>query len=232
MESAAQVCMAFSELQPDCVAVELAETLHSYHLHAASRLPDISIVLSQGKKGNALYYMCEPCDSAFEGLRSAISTGIPAYCIDLDVDYYPDIREYLPDPYSIQKIGLKNYYEGFLNATALITPSQIDINREMHMAKRLKELSLQYDRVLFVGGMSHINRILNLVDLDKFPILTHATRDKVGLFTLIEESARDVLAECGWFSKNYESLRTEYLEERKKRTQGIPFDDTSPRWLY
>ncbi len=32
----------------------------------------------------------------------------------------------------------------------------------MYMARRLKELSFSYDKVLFVGGMAHVERILEL----------------------------------------------------------------------
>ncbi|MBO3702211.1 MAG: hypothetical protein J5W83_06665 [Candidatus Accumulibacter sp.] len=46
MEMAAHVRRVFEHLKPDCVAVELAETAELKLLHAASRLPDISVVLS------------------------------------------------------------------------------------------------------------------------------------------------------------------------------------------
>ena len=65
-------------------------------LHAASRLPDISIVITYQSRSTPLYFMCEPCDPLFEGLRSASEANVDAYCIDLDVDYYPDIREPFP----------------------------------------------------------------------------------------------------------------------------------------
>lgn len=209
MEMAAQVRMAFEEINPDCVAVELAETMQLQLLHAASRLPDISIVMTQNDKHEPLYYMCEPCDAAFEGLRSAIESDKPAYCIDLDVDDYPDIREALPDPYAIQRIGLKNYYETY-KKIALKEHSKktkLDDDRELHMAKRLKELSLSYDKVLFVGGMAHVAKVLSLIDNSSFPELQHVNRNIVELCTLSEDSCRDVMAEFGWISTQYEHQR-------------------------
>jgi hypothetical protein len=209
MEMAAQVRLAIEQIKPDCIAVELAETMHLRLLHAASRLPDISIVIAYDATHNPLYYMCEPCDAAFEALRSALDARIPAFCIDLDVDYYPDMREVVPDPYSIQRIGLKNYYEAYEKAVAAGDEIQnsVDHDREMYMAKRLKELSFSYEKILFVGGMSHTRRILNLVDRQNFPELKHAQRDIIDLCTLTPESCRDVLAEYGWISRHYEELR-------------------------
>lgn len=206
MELAAIVRQVFEEIRPDCVAVELAETMQLQLLHAASRLPDISVVYSHDKENKPIYYLCEPCDAAFEGLRSALEAQIPAYCIDLDVDHYPDTRENLPDPYSIHRIGLKAYYDIYKQAAK--TCNAVDRDREMHMARRLKELSLQYDRVLFIGGMAHIENVMHLVDRNSFPFTQHAERDIVQLCTLSEKSAQDVMAECGWFSTHYEIARS------------------------
>lgn len=214
MEFAAQVRLAFDAIKPDCIAVELAETMQLQLLHAASRLPDISIAITYDDNQEPLYYLCEPCDGAFEALRSALENKLPAFCIDLDVDYYPEIREHLPDPYSIQRIGLKEYYEIYkkVRLSESLPHTKEDKNRELYMAKKLKELSFKYDRILFVGGMAHVQNILDLVDLTEFPTLEHAKRDLVELCTLTEESCREVMAECGWFSTKYEELRREYEE--------------------
>jgi len=247
MEMAAQVRLAFNAIKPDCVAVELAETMQLQMLHAASRLPDISLVLTYDKTQTPLYYMCEPCDAAFEALRSALEAQIPAWCIDLDVDFYPDIQENLPDPYAIQRIGLRSYYEAYkkmiLDKEFVQTP--IDHDRELHMAKRLKELSLSYDRVLFVGGMAHVERVLELSTRSSFPVLKHTERDVIELCTLTELSCRDVLAESGWISKQYEILRglnekqnkeidsihsIEFPPDRQKLIYGL-FKEASLRYM-
>ncbi len=118
MEMAAQVRLTMEALKPDCVAVELAETMQLQLLHAASRLPDISVVITYDRTREPLYYLSEPCDGAFEALRSAMEAKVPAFCIDLDVDYYPEIREELPDPYAIQRIGLEEYYSIYKKITS------------------------------------------------------------------------------------------------------------------
>lgn len=206
MEMAAQVRLAIQHLKPDCIAVELAETMQLQLLHAASRLPDISIVITYDNAHQPLYYMCEPCDAAFEALRSGLEAQIRTFCIDLDVDNYPDVYEPIPDPYAIQRIGLKQYYESYEKATKPRKNTK-DLEREMHMARRLKELSLSYDRILFVGGMSHIGPILQLIDRPNFPSHKHAPRSVVELCTLNQDSCREVMAESGWISSHYELAR-------------------------
>ena len=226
MEIAAQVHLAFEAIKPDCVVVELAETMQLQLLHAASRLPDISVVITYDKKNNPIYYLCEPCDGSFEGLRCALEARIPAFCIDLDVDEYPDIRENLPDPYSIQRIGLRQYYEVYRkNVLAQHIPKpKIDLDRELFMARRLKELSLSYDKILFIGGMAHVEHVLKLTDNKSFPELAPATRSVVELCTLTEKSCREALAEFGWISRQY--------EEARKQLNELPFPPDRQKLIF
>lgn len=207
MEFAMQAKLAFETLKPDCVVVELSESMEKNLIRAAARLPDISVV-----ENDPLYYLCEPCDAAFEALRSAIELGLPAYCIDLDVADYPQYRDKLPDPYSLTRIGLEKYYGAFLDHASL-PKHPLDRRRELHMARRLKELSFSYERILFIGGISHIHSILELIDSNSFPSDTSSSlNDSSRLATLTEESCRDALAECGWISTAYEQWRTLFRE--------------------
>ncbi|WP_068467742.1 hypothetical protein [Candidatus Protochlamydia phocaeensis] len=209
MEMASQVKLAFDQLKPDCVAVELPETMERQMLHAASRLPDISLVITYNQEHAPLYFMCEPCDPIFEALRSAAESHIPAHCIDLDVDSYPMIREPIPDPYAVYRLGLKAYYELYeqVRMERRRPPLSVDLERETYMARRLKELCLRYDKVLFIGGMAHVASILKMVDNRSFPTLYHADREAAQLCTLTPESCRDVLAEWGYLSVLYEESR-------------------------
>ncbi len=207
MEFAMQAKLAFETLKTDCVVVELSESMEKNLIRAAARLPDISVV-----ENDPLYYLCEPCDAAFEALRSAIELGLPAYCIDLDVADYPQYRDKLPDPYSLTRIGLEKYYGAFLDHASL-PKHPLDRRRELHMARRLKELSFSYERILFIGGISHIHSILELIDSNSFPSDTSSSlNDSSRLATLTEESCRDALAECGWISTAYEQWRTLFRE--------------------
>ena len=111
------------------------------------------------------------------------------------------------------------------------------------MARRLKELSLSYDRILFVAGMSHIQPILQLIEMPRFPTLQHAQRTMIELCTLNQDSCREVMAECGWISNHYELARQgeiSFPPDRQKlifslyktaarintlKTQEMPFQD-------
>lgn len=219
METAKEAHRLFHYLKPACVAVELAETLSLQFLHGCSRLPDISIVTTETDTHERLFYLIEPCDALFEGIRCALETNIPSYCIDLDLADYPEVRENIPDPYAIHRIGLENYYEIYLSSNRYKAPQ--DEARELHMAKKLKELSLRYDTVLFIGGMAHVQRVLEAQDRSTFPVFTSIERTSTQLITPSEDSLKYLLGEWGWISVNYESLRENSFNESLDRQKLI-----------
>jgi len=207
LEFAVEVALAIQHLKPDAIAIELPETMASEMLHAASRLPDVSVVVAKSQDKAPLYYLCEPCDALFEALRAGIDNNIRTFCIDLDIDEYPNVREYLPDTYAIKRIGLKAYYEAYLNSQQNKVELELDLKREVHMAKKLKELTFSFEKILFIGGMAHLEGVFAHLDDVSYPQHMHAFREHVEICTLTENSVREVLAECGWVSSYYEKWR-------------------------
>lgn len=205
MEFAALVRQAYLDINPDCVAVELAQTMQLLHLHAASRLPEVSVIHTSDIHNTSLYYLSEPCDAAYEGLRSALGDGKPAFCIDLDVEDYPDISEPIPDPYAIYRIGHKEYYELYKKYSK--PKVEQDQKRELYMAKRLKELAFSYDRILVVVGLAHAEAVAEFTKRNTFPPLNHAIRDIIQLATLSEKSLAQVMVENSWITRAYENFR-------------------------
>lgn len=199
MEMALAVRQAFLEIKPDCVAVELPENMSPQILRAASRLPEISIIASRD-----LFVLAEPADPAFEALRSAQQAGVKAFCIDLDVENYPEHHTPYPDPYAISRIGLEKYYSIVKGRRGPV--HHLDSQREETMARRLKELSLSFDRVLFVGGIFHMEAVLQHLEQKKFSLFNSATSEAT-LATLTEDSRRDVMAEWGYLTLAYEAVR-------------------------
>ena len=208
LECAQEVFQCFHTLKPDCVALELPQSLESSFLHATSRLPDISVLQTSSQ-----YFLIEPCDPFFEAARLAQETQTPVFCIDKTVYSYPLFKDPLPDPYSIFHIGLMTYYEKFLEVAHKLPISPIDLEREEYMAHHLKNLSLQYDKILFIGGMHHCQRILEKLQKTKFCEDLTPPNVENQLYTISEESCRTVLATWGWLSKLYEEQRQLMVRE-------------------
>lgn len=224
MEIAAEVKRVFDAYQPDCVAVELPESLQPLFLRAAGRLPDISVVMT-GTMDNPLYYLAEPCDAAFEALRIALEHNKGAFCIDLEVERYPEYHELFPDAYAITHIGYGAYYDACMaKYVAGGERSSSDRAREGHMARKLKELTLRFDKVLFVGGMYHVAAVLQALRANHFPPITPPLiSSHSGLYTLTESACREGMAEPAWITRQY--------EEWRQGVQEQPFPDRQ-RMLY
>lgn len=225
MEMAAEVKRVFDAFQPDCVAVEMAQSKQELLLRAASRLPDISVVRT-GTLEAPLYYLAEPCDAAFEGLRVALESGKSAFCIDLDVEGYPEYRESYPDAYAITHIGYAAYYDACVRQRAQrgLERSKLDRARECHMARCLKELSLRFDKVLFVGGIHHVQSVLDAMRLSQFPEAP-PVRESLsdGLYTLTEDACREGMAESAWMTRRYEEWRQGPKKgPREEPGEGLP----------
>jgi hypothetical protein len=80
--------------------------------------------------------------------------------------------------------------------------------------------------------MSHIEAILSDLDKNQFPTSQHAERHTVQTCTFTEESGRDIMAECGWVSLQYEEWRNSKstLPDRQKILYGL-FKEASKKYV-
>ncbi|SCA58332.1 hypothetical protein AB751O23_AA_00010, partial [Chlamydiales bacterium SCGC AB-751-O23] len=187
----------------DAIAVELPEALEESILASCARLPDISVI-KYGPEENKQVILTEPIDPFCEAIRMALETGKEAFCIDALCNRYPKDPP-LPDPCSISYIGIDAYHKA-LKENGIFKEKKEDLKRENHMAFRLKELSLQFDNILFLSGMSHLERVMNKFKNQNFEASSYETPTQE-LVTLEELSAREVLANCGYITEQYEIFR-------------------------
>lgn len=220
MEFAHLVRQAVRMVRPDCIAIELPSTLERPFLRGVKRLPEISALsyeissasILKGKTAEELpqtvYLIIEPADPLIEAARIAYEQEIPLHLIDLDLDEYPLHQEPLPDSYAVQRIGLAAYYREFKAAFQDVPPDPEDLRREKGMAFRLKQLAGSHERVLFVCGMFHLERLKSFFALPQAEPLGRVRRDNVRLFNLHPDSCREILGEFPFISAIYETRRS------------------------
>ena len=215
MEFAQLVRMAFQQVSPDTVAIELPPTLEAPFLRAVQRLPLISVISYQvtkraaddGGSEETAYLLVEPADPLVEAARRALELGLPLHFVDVDTDDYPRHRERLPDSYSVFRLGLEAYYREYRNAFYNLLPCREDLRRERGMAYRLQQLGRSCTRILFVCGMSHLERVRQHFAAPQAMPLERLRRDGVVVSNLHPESCREVLAEFPFLSAVYEQRR-------------------------
>ena len=211
MEFAHLVRKAVDRLRPDCIAIELPATLEKPFLRAVRRLPQISVLwydlASRGESRQTVYLLIEPADPLVEGARLALEQEIPLRLVDVDVDHYPAHPEQLPDSYAVHRIGLAPYYLQYCCSPAGRHQTTIDRRREQGMAWRLQELSGEFERILFVCGMAHLERIRESYARPQAAPLARPRRDAVRLANLHPDSCREILGEFPFVSALYEQRR-------------------------
>ncbi|NCF71337.1 MAG: hypothetical protein GWP59_06525 [Chlamydiales bacterium] len=212
LETCALLKNFLKEKHFDAIAVELPEVIEPAILQACERLPDISVVTYQCEQKKQRI-LIEPVDPLYEALRTAIDNKCDAFCIDSFCSDYPAYPA-LPDPCSIVHIGMEAYQD-LLQKHHAFEANKQDHIREAHMAFRLNELCLQFDKVLFVCGMSHLQRTLQRLKDKDFQRQVSPENITYSLTTLDEASSREVMANCGFVSALYEDFRMQALDRDK-----------------
>lgn len=209
MEFAIEVRRQFEEFKPDHVAVEYPDTLKSVILQGVKRLPLLSVVHYEEKDGAFIYMLLEPTDGQIEAVRLACSKDIPVHFIDRDSEGYPSVVSPMPDTYAVTKIGHFMFCRAYVKTHGSDLPFPDDTLREKTMAYHLKRLSQEGKRVLFVGGLSHLSRLLELLDKPQTQVIGLRKRSGVGLAHLHRASSREIMSEMPFLATAYERFRSE-----------------------
>jgi len=208
LEFAIEVRRQFEEFRPDRVAVEYPDTLGDKILQGVKRLPLLSVVYYEDKDGAFTYLLLEPTDGQVEAVRMALSKGLPIHFIDRDTSGYPLDYSPMPDPYSVKTIGHFLYSQAYLKVSQTHTSFPEDTLREKTVAYHLQRLSRKGERVLFVGGLSHLPGLQNLLDQPQTQVIGRRKREGVGLAHLHKESSQEILSEIPHLAAAYERARS------------------------
>jgi hypothetical protein len=229
LEFAQLVRMAFRRVRPDAVAIELPPTLEAPFLRAVRRLPQISVISYQAEvkkgsgheKGETVYLLIEPADPLVEAARQALELELPLHFVDVDTDAYPPHHEQFPDSYSICRIGLEAYYRAYRESCAGQVPCREDQRREQGMAFRLQQMGQKYQRILYVCGMAHLERVKRNFDTPQAAPLERIKRDGITVWNLHPDSCREILAEFPFLSAVYEHRRGPLPDEPEENGTGL-----------
>jgi len=207
LEFGAEVHRRLCSMNPDAIAVEFPGTIKEPILRAAARLPFLSVIHYQEKSGAFVYLLAEPQDPLFEAVRFGMEHALPIYCIDLDVEGYPRMREPMPDSYALVRVGYETYIERVLRGWPEAESSMTDARREAGMCFHLQRLAKRHERVACVFGLSHYAAVLRGLDRPQARPLGRVQARKASLGALDSQSSREVLSEMPFLARRYEEER-------------------------
>lgn len=145
--------------RPDCVCVELPHALRNDIIMGLHRLPYHSVILYETAQNENAVLLIEGSDGVQEAARSALENDIPLWFIDPMSMRYPLFMDRIPDAFLIDAVGQKTFFERFPVMHSRKDDEE-NIRRETFMAARLQQVSHDFERVLFVGGLAHIPGIV------------------------------------------------------------------------
>lgn len=195
--------------QPRCIAVELPRALAEPLLKIIAQLPEVRVLAWRVEGQRALMIPADPCDSLIEAVRLATEHGVPLEFVDTLSAAAEIPHFHLPDPEVLPRIGLDVYTRECL---AALPPLPVT-DRERIMAGRLARLAREHGRVLFVGGMGHLENLRRLIAEDAEEAEETSPAPEVRTFTLGVDELGYVMREIPYVAWLYENFRSAHGPE-------------------
>ncbi|TXJ50175.1 conjugal transfer protein TraB [Brachyspira aalborgi] len=209
---------AVKEFKPDAIAIEHPESFNKSLREAVSRLPFISLIIRE-IDNEAVYIPIDPCDSIIEAVRLAIDEEIPFFTVDKDITSINSNSHYLmPDDYLLNKIGLEKFYKEVKSKYSFFK-TETDKEREIFMAYKLNELSKNYQKILFVVGMSHWENIASILKKNDFSKINNEyqnNEENINIYNVHKDSINKAIGEFPFTTYMYELFREGKLDNFDK----------------
>src|SRR5271157_1097743 len=232
------VATTFLEFNPDCVAIELPQDMKETVITAVQRLPVASIVgyverdfeikamgnspvIEQASPENAsipittlnsryTFIPIHPADPMIECIRIALENGKDIEFIDLVLDDYSPVDYNLPDDEALSSFPAFSAFQDLLSAYIPKSDrGSADYDREICMASRLRDIMDTGQKVLFIVGFAHVNRILEFLENDtRVEAVDSFFHEQQQIFNVAPASSDLIIEEIPYIEYIYELART------------------------
>ena len=230
-----EIRRAMMQYDFDCVAVPLPESFQQGVERGILRLPVPSVVVQKSTPVTEYrpesesedddpeftsYVPVDPCQGVIAAVRVAMEERLPRKFIDLETDCYAPHTATLPDPYALKQLSV----EKFAAAVApFLQPADFDQwhARIGHMAWQLRELSIDYKRILFVTNIVDwpwIRESFGNRELEK-PV--HETTLDPELFGVEPDTLYFLMREIPFIANLYENARRELEDDEHLSIDGV-----------
>ena len=224
--------------RPLAIAIELPEHLRDaleQALPDARHVPFITTT-AEGDE-HSFHFILEPLEPIVEAVRTAYERDIPFHLVDrFDGRHTAWLPEAFPDTYALRMVTPVELFELYRRHSRDAPPSpidellnHIDRGRELHMARRLRQLSavLAEDPdaelgILFVGGIRHVNALQRLMALsnEEFALESEAAADLPEDLALTEEEPLEALLKAS--EGNQKNSRVSILSRKSSEVLEQP----------
>ncbi len=206
VEFALLIRKVLQEERPECVCVELPQALQHHVTDATKLLPYHSVIIYQTSSRQTSVLIVEGSDGTMEAVRSASEMDVPLWMVDPLPHRTPISLDNLPDPYLVDLIGQQQVLQITL-AQSRKPPVSENVRRESYMAARIQEAASRYNKVVFVGGLSRIPVIRDLlIEPQTLPLINTSVLAAT-LAPLHPDSLKKGFTEIPQITEAYETWR-------------------------
>lgn len=162
----------------------------------------------------------DPCQPVIAALRTAMGDRIPRRFIDLETGMFHAHSRVLPDAYALKKVAIEKFVAAVLPNLYPVKDPQWR-NRVAHMAWQLRELSIDFENILFVTSVLDWPWIREAFN-DKELILpeNEATNDAIR-HQVDPQTYYFLLGEIPFITNLYENARSELTDDANLSIDGV-----------
>ncbi len=216
----------------DCLAVPIPPSFSGCLESAILELPTPGVVTQLESQWSspededadadpaASFVPVDPCQPVIAALRTAMGERMPRRFIDLETADYHVENALLPDAYALKRVPLPQFAASLLPFLPRPQDAQV-IDRIHHMAWRLRELSVDFENILFVCNVMHwpwIREAFNNRDLKP---VEHDPVEEPTAFSVDPDSLYFMLGELPYITGLYEQARAELSSDDNLSIDGV-----------
>lgn len=223
----------------DALAVPLPESFQQGVEAGILDLPNVSVVVQEqlepsqnswlkseaeedeGEELRAFSYVpVDPCQPVIAAIRSGMEERCPIHFVDLETTHFVPYGQVLPDPFALKKVSLEQFCASLL--PALDRPEQEQRKQRIrYMAHRLRELAIDYERILFVCSAMDWPWIREAYFEARPPWPEPEDASPPQVYSVDEQSLYFFLGELPFISSLYETARAELENDENLAIDGV-----------
>jgi len=176
--------------------------------------------LSDDDETAASYVPIDPCQPVIAALRTAMGDRKPRHFIDLETSHYLPHARSMPDAFALKKLSIESYASAVLPFITAGKSAQWK-QRVQYMAWQLRQLSVDYKRILFVTSVLDWPWVRESFFQRSLVCPEHEPVADVERFQVKPETLYFLLGELPFITNLYERAREELDDDENLGIDGV-----------
>jgi len=170
--------------------------------------------------GTVSYVPIDPCQPVIAAIRTAMGERLPCHFVDLETSLYRPHTQVLPDAYALKKVSIAKWAAAVL-PSLVASPDEQWRNRVQAMAWNLRQLSVDYRKILFVTSVLDWPWVRAAFLDRELAAPVHEPVSEATNFRVHQPSLYFLLGELPLITQLYETARRELGDDANLSIDGV-----------